>query len=324
MFKVNVYNYGEPEQMRLESAKWDVLSGREVLIRHTAIGVNFIDIYHRQGVYPSPQFPFGLGVEAAGIVEAIGPEVMFFEVGDRVAYAKGGVGAYASHRTIHEENLVMLPPEISDIQAASSLLKGLTAHYLLRRTFVVDETITLLVQAAAGGVGLFLCQWARALGARVIGTVGSQEKAALAYENGCNDVILSREESVVERVRAITCGKGCNIVYDGVGKDTFFSSLDCLIPYGLMVSYGQSSGAIPPFDILELSRRGSLFLTRPTLFDYKKDYKEYVNSAEELFGLMISGYIKEHVYAQYPLTSVVQAHKELASRQTTGALILIP
>lgn len=324
MYKVSVYEVGAPENMRFEAMELRRPVGREVLIRHTAIGVNFIDIYHCQGLYSAGDLPFSLGVEAVGVIEAIGDEVMFYEVGDRVGYVKGGLGSYATHRLIQEENLVMLPPEISDVQAASSLLKGLTAHYLLRRTFVVDNSITMLVQAAAGGVGLFLSQWARYLGAKVIGTVGSTEKARLAHANGCNEVILYREENVSERVRVLTAGNGCNIVYDGVGKDTFFSSLDCLMPYGLMVSYGQSSGAIPPFDILELSRRGSLYLTRPTLFDYKKDFQEYTQSAEEFFGLMINGIIKEHIYAQYPLSSVVEAHRDLLSRKTHGALVLIP
>ena len=322
--KISVLNAGGVENMVISPLEFQFPQGREVLIRHTAIGINFIDIYHRTGLYPVANGQFGLGVEAAGVVEAVGADVEFLMVGDRVAYAKGGVGAYATHRLIHEENVVMLPPEISDIQAAALMLKGLTAHYLLRRCFVVDQRVCVLIQAAAGGVGLLLSQWANALGAAVIGTVGSREKAELALLNGCHHVILYRDEDVAIRVRELTNGKGCNLVYDGVGKDTFFSSLDCLMPYGLMISYGQSSGAIPPFDILELSKRGSLFLTRPTLFDYCKDYRDYVAASEDLFEMVKLGLVKEHVHAIYPLEEVAQAHRDLESRKTSGSLILIP
>jgi NADPH2:quinone reductase len=322
--KVEIHVSGGVDQIGFVPMELVQPSGRDVLVRHTAIGVNYIDVYHRNGLYGLGGFPHGLGVEAAGVVEAVGEDVEYLMVGDRVVYAKGGVGAYATHRVLHEENLVMLPPEISDIQAAALMLKGLTAHYLLRRTFVVDERVIILVQAAAGGVGLLLCQWANALGAGVIGTVGSAEKAELVLANGCHHAVLYREEDVATRVRELTEGKGCNVVYDGVGKDTFFSSLDSLVPYGLMVSYGQSSGAIPPFDLLELSKRGSLFLTRPTLFDYKKDFKEYVSSAEELFEMVRLGYVKEHIHAVYSLEDVAQAHADLESRKTTGSLILVP
>lgn len=322
--KISVFECGGVEKMVFTPFEPEKPHGKQVLVRHTAIGVNFIDIYHRRGFYPRPEEVFGLGGEAAGVVEAVGTEVEYLMVGDRVVYAKGGIGAYATHRLMDEEDLVMLPPEITDIQAAALMLKGLTAHYLVRKTFEVHERMVVLVQAAAGGVGLLLSQWVRGLGAGVIGVVGSEEKKALASEAGCHHVFTQTDDDVVAQVRELTAGKGVNLVYDGVGKDTFYQSLDCLMRFGLLVSYGQSSGAIPAFDVLELSRRGSLFLTRPTLYDYIADYKDYTANAEELFAVVKAGYIKKHIHAVYPLEEVAQAHLDLESRKTTGALVLVP
>ena len=322
---IRFYQAGDENQMVYEENQpTPEPKGREVLIRHTAIGVNFIDVYHRSGFYSVSTLPSTLGVEAVGVVEAIGDDVQFYMVGDRVGYCKGGVGAYASHRVIDETNLVMLPPEISDEEAAAILLKGNTAHYLVRRTYFLSEGATVLIQAGAGGTGLMLIQWAKALGAKVITTVGSREKEALVRAAGADHVILYREQDVAKAVEEITEGKKCNVAYDGVGKDTFYSSLDSLMPFGLMVSFGQSSGAIPDFNISELAKRGSLFLTRPSLFDYKKDFSEYVNGCEELFQMVIQGYIKPLIGGRYALKDAAQAHRDLASRQTIGSLLLIP
>ncbi len=298
--------------------------GREVLIRHTAIGVNYIDVYYRSGLYGVPSLPSCLGVEAVGVIEAVGDAVQYYMVGDRVGYCKGGLGAYASHRVLDETNLVMLPPEIEDDAAAAVLLKGNTAHYLLRKTIAVSEGANVLVQAGAGGTGLILCQWAKALGATVITTVGTREKEAVVRDAGADHVIFYKEQDVAQTVMDVTEGRKCHVVYDGVGKDTFFSSLDCLMPFGLMVSFGQSSGAIPDFNITELSKRGSLFLTRPSLFDYKKDFSDYVHGCEELFVMVVAGHIKPLIGGRYALKDAAQAHRDLASRKTIGSLVLYP
>ncbi len=298
------------------------LQPHEVLVRHTAVGLNYIDVYHRTGLYPTPPCPFTPGMEAAGVIERCGSAVEFFVPGDRVAYCKGPLGAYSRYRAIHEENLVKIPEGISDEYAAASLLKGLTAHYLLRRTFDVRPGFTLLVHAAAGGVGLLLCQWAALLGARVIGLTSSEEKAALAKAHGAAEVVLYKE-NWVERARALTDGKGCNVVYDSVGKDTFLPSLDCLVPFGLIVSYGQSSGPVEPFDISLLSKKGSLFLTRPTLLDYKRDRTEYILGAGEFFDLVLKG-MKITVGQTFYLSDAETAHRELEGRNTKGSTILYP
>lgn len=319
---IRVYHHGGPEQLKWEETPRPQPREKEVLIRHEAIGLNFIDVYHRTGLYPSP-LPFTPGSEGAGLVEAVGPGVEFFSVGDRVAYAKGPLGSYSLYRTIGEENLVKIPEGISSEYAAASLLKGLTAHYLLRRTFDVRPGFTILVHAAAGGTGLILCQWAKALGARVIGATSSLEKAELAKAAGADEV-LHYSEDWVARLRELTGGKGCNVVYDSVGKDTFLKSLDCLAPFGLMVSFGQSSGPVPPFDISLLVQKGSLYLTRPSLKDYKMDRKEYILGAGEFFDLMLKGIIKITIGQSFYLSDASSAHRDLESRKTTGSTILIP
>lgn len=322
---IRMYAYGDESVLRYEDmALPNALTGNQILVRHTAIGVNYIDIYYRTGLYPVPSLPCTLGVEAVGVIEAVGPDVQYYMVGDRVGYCKGGLGAYSAHRMTEEQNLIMLPAEIDDQVAAALLLKGSTAHYLLRRTFALAAGATALIQAGAGGTGLILCQWAKVIGATVIATVGSREKEALVREHGADHVILYKEEDVAQRVNEITDGKKCNVVYDGVGKDTFMASLDSLMPFGLMVSFGQSSGPIPPFSISELAKRGSLFLTRPNLFDYKKDFGEYVLGCEELFAHVIQGNIRANISGVYSLKDVAHAHRDLQSRKTSGALILIP
>ncbi|MGE5475296.1 MAG: quinone oxidoreductase family protein [Bacteroidales bacterium] len=320
---IRIYETGGPEVMRWE----DVPDGRpgpgEALVRHTAVGVNFIDVYHRTGLYPVP-LPNGLGLEAAGVVEAVGDGVVDLQPGDRVAYAGGPVGAYAERRVIPADRLVPLPHTISDVQAAGMMLKGMTAQYLLRRTFPVAAGDTILVHAAAGGVGLILCQWAKHLGATVIGTVGSEEKAALAKAHGCDHPILYKSEDFAARVRALTNGEGVPVVYDGVGADTFMGSLDCLRPLGMMVSFGQSSGKIPPVDLGILSAKGSLFLTRPTLMTYTAKRPDLIASAAELFDVVKHGFVTIEVGRTRPLSEAADAHRELTARQTTGSTVLLP
>lgn len=294
----------------------------EVRLRHTAIGLNFIDVYHRTGLYPVP-LPCTPGLEAAGVVEEAGPNTSLHP-GDRVAYGRGPLGAYAERRNIAESECVQLPASISDEAGASVMLKGLTAWYLLHQTFPVKRGDTMLIHAAAGGVGLILTQWAKRLGARVIGTVGSDEKAVQAKAAGCDEIILYRRENTAERVRKLTDGHGVDVVYDAVGKDTFISSLDSLKPLGLMVSYGQASGAIPPFDLLELSKRGSLFVTRPSLMDYMRDTATYRKAATALLREVGAGTITISTEQQFPLRDAAAAHRALEARQTVGSTVLIP
>ena len=293
----------------------------EVRVRHHAVGVNFIDTYHRGGLYPVP-LPSGLGSEAAGVVEAVGEGVTQLRAGDRVAYAGGPLGAYAESRVMPAAPLLKLPDGIGFDTAAAMMLKGLTAQYLLRQTFVVQPGQTILLHAAAGGVGLIAAQWARALGAIVIGTVGSDDKAELARAHGCAHVINYRRENVVERVREITGGRGVPVVYDGVGKDTFFASLDCLAPRGLLVSYGNASGAVPPFALLELSNRGSLYVTRPTLVHYTATRDALEAAAAELFDVVASGAVRIEIAQCYPLADAAIAHADLQARRTTGSIVL--
>lgn len=293
----------------------------EVRVRHHAVGVNFIDTYHRGGLYPVP-LPSGLGSEAAGVVEAVGEGVTQLRAGDRVAYAGGPLGAYAESRVMPAAPLLKLPDGIGFDTAAAMMLKGLTAQYLLRQTFVVQPGQTILLHAAAGGVGLIAAQWARALGAIVIGTVGSDDKAELARAHGCAHVINYRRENVVERVREITGGRGVPVVYDGVGKDTFFASLDCLAPRGLLVSYGNASGAVPPFALLELSNRGSLYVTRPTLVHYTATRDALEAAAAELFDAVASGVVRIEIAQRYPLADAAIAHADLQARRTTGSIVL--
>jgi NADPH2:quinone reductase len=295
----------------------------EVQLRHTAIGLNYIDVYDRTGLYPMP-LPGILGREAAGVVTALGRGVRGLRIGDRVAYVHNQPGTYCELRNVPAAKLVKLPKAISDEQAAALMLKGLTAHYLLRRTYRVKRGDWVLVHAAAGGVGLLLTQWARALGARVIGVVGNDTKAALAKRHGCQHVLITGRDAVVTRVRELTKGAGVAVVYDSVGKDTFMESLDCLRPLGMMVSYGNASGPPPAISPLELSKRGSLFLTRPSLFAYIASRSELEAAARELFAVVKSGKVRIRIGQRYPLERAADAHRDLEARRTTGSTVLIP
>jgi NADPH:quinone reductase len=321
---VRIHAPGGPEVLRLEDVELATPGPGEALVRHTAIGVNFIDVYHRTGLYPVPGLPAVLGVEAAGVVESIGPGVTAVEVGARVAYAGGAIGAYAERGLVPAERLVPLPASISDEQAAAMMLKGLTAQYLLRRTHRVKRGETILFHAAAGGVGLIACQWAKHLGATVIGTAGSDAKAALARENGCEHVIVYTREHFPERVRALTGGAGVPVVYDSVGQATFEGSLDCLAPLGLMVSFGNASGPVPPVNLAMLAMKGSLFVTRPTLVTYTAKREDLVAAAMELFAVVESGAVSVRINHRYALAEAATAHRALEARETTGSIILIP
>jgi len=320
---IRIHETGGPEVLRWEEVELGEPGPGEVRLRQTAVGLNFIDTYHRSGLYPLPSLPAVLGREAAGTVEAVGPGVAGLAVGNRVAYALEA-GAYSEQRVIAADRVVRLPPEIDDRQAAAMMLKGLTAHYLLRRTYRVEPGDTVLIHAAAGGVGLIACQWAKRLGATVIGTVGSPEKAELARAHGCDHPILYREQDFVARVRELTGGRGVPVVYDSVGVTTFERSLDCLQPLGLMVSFGQSSGPIPPVNIGILSAKGSLYLTRPTLASYIAHREDLEAAAEELFEAVRSGAVSVRVGRTYPLRETAQAHRDLEGRKTTGSVVLLP
>lgn len=313
---------GGSDVLKLETVELPAPAQGEVRLRHTAIGVNFIDTYHRSGLYPVP-LPSGLGREAAGVVDAVGEGVTAFKVGDRVATASGPLGMYAQASNIAAKELVKLPAGISDEVAAAAMLKGLTAWYLLHETYKVRRGETILVHSAAGGVGLILCQWGKALGANVIGTVGSQAKAQLARDAGASHVLLLAD-GWEKKVREIMGGEGLPVVYDSVGKDTFEASLNCLQPRGLMVSFGNSSGAVPPFSPGILSAKGSLYLTRPTLFHYIATRPELERGAAELFAVMQSGAVKVEVRQRFPLADAKAAHDALESRRTTGATVLLP
>jgi NADPH2:quinone reductase len=295
----------------------------QVSLRHTAIGLNYIDVYHRSGLYPVA-LPCIPGLEGVGVIDAIGPNVTALRPGDRVAYGRGPLGAYAERRIIGEAECVHVPDNVSDDIAASVMLKGLTAWYLLHQTFPIAKGDTILVHAAAGGVGLILSQWAKKLGALVIGTVGSSEKADLARKYGCDAVILYRQENVAQRVKSLTDNRGVDVVYDAVGKATFFASLDSLKPQGMMVSYGQASGDIPPFDLKELAKRGSLFITRPSLMDYMKSDAIYRRAANDLLRRVATADILVHPPKQFPLKDAAAAHRALEARETIGATVLIP
>ena len=320
---IRIHQPGGPEQMRWEEVELPSPGPGEALIRHRAVGLNFIDVYHRTGLYPAP-LPAVLGLEAAGVVEAIGPGVEDLTPGQRVAYASPPLGAYAERRVIPADRLVALPDAISDHQAAGMMLKGMTAQYLLRRTYRVAAGQTILVHAAAGGAGQLICQWANHLGATVIGTVGSEAKAAIARAHGCHHPILYTSEDFVARVKEITGGAGVPVVYDSVGATTFLKSLDCLAPMGMMVSFGQSSGKVEPFDPGLLSAKGSLFLTRPTLMTYTAKRADLVASAKELFEVVGNGAVKIDIGQTYPLSEAAQAHRDLEARRTTGSTLLIP
>ena len=314
---------GGPEVLRWEAVGVGEPGSNEARVRHYAVGLNFIDIYHRTGLYPVP-LPSGIGVEAAGVVDAVGSAVTDLRPGDRVAYAGGPLGAYAEVRNLPADRLVKLPDAIDFKTGAAMMLQGMTAQYLLRRTCPVQAGDTILIHAAAGGVGLIVCQWARALGATVIGTVSSDGKAALAKAHGCDHAIVYSRENFTERVREITGGKGVRVVYDSIGKDTFTGSLDCLRPLGMMVSFGNASGPVPPFDTAELAKRGSLFLTRPTLFTYTAQRSDLLATAGELFAMVASGKVRIEVNQTCALKDAAQAQADLAARKTTGSTVLLP
>jgi len=318
---IRIHEHGGPEVLRWERVEVGEPGPGELRIRQTAVGLNFIDVYHRTGLYPVGALPAVLGREAAGVVEAVGPGVAGFAPGDRVAYPMEA-GAYCEARCVRAAALVRLPDAIDDVLAAAAMLKGLTAWYLLRRTYRVRAGDTVLIHAAAGGVGLIACQWARKLGATVIGTVGDAAKADLARAHGCDHAVLYRDEDVVARVREITGGRGVPVVYDSVGRDTLERSLDCLAPRGLLVSFGQSSGSPPPLDLQGLSRRGSLYATRPTLATYIADRAEYEEGAAELFDVLASGAVRVRVGATRPLSETAHAHRDLEARRTTGSTVL--
>lgn len=309
--------------MRFEDVDVAAPNEGEVQVRHTSIGLNYIDVYDRSGLYPMPM-PAGLGREGAGVVTAIGRKVKDFKVGDRVAYVHTVTGSYSELRNLPAARLVKLPRSISDEQAAAIMLKGLTAEYLLRRTYRVQRGDWILVHAAVGGVGLLLSQWGKALGARVIGVVGSEAKAALAKKNGCKHVLVMGRDPLVAKVKEITKGAGVKVVYDSVGKDTFFDSLDCLAPLGMMVSYGNASGPPPSISPLELSKRGSLFLTRPSLFAYIAKREDLDAAAKALFSMISSKKVRLHIGQRYALADAAQAHRDLEARKTTGSTVLVP
>ena len=322
MRAIRIHEVGGPETMRLEDIELPPPGPGEVRIRHRAIGLNYIDVYYRTGLYPVAS-PFTPGSEGAGDVVAVGRAVKDFKVGDRVAYVTR-TGAYAEEANIDANLLVRLPKAISYETAAASMLKGLTAQYLLRQTYRVKKGDVILVHAAAGGVGLILCQWGKALGATVIGTVGSPEKAALAKKAGAAQTILYREEDFVARVAQITKGAKCHVVYDGIGKATFPGSLDCLRPFGVFASYGSASGPIESFNIGLLAQKGSLFASRPTLFTFLADRARYERMARDLFSVLRSGAVKVKVGARLPLAEVARAHAALEGRETTGSTVFLP
>jgi NADPH2:quinone reductase len=319
---IRIQQTGGPEVLRLEDVTLGALGAGEARVRQTAIGVNYVDVYHRTGVYPLP-LPTGIGVEAAGVVEEVGAGVEHVRPGDRVAYVSSP-GAYADARVLPAERLVKLPPEISDQTAAGAMLKGLTVQALVRRTYPVKAGETVLVHAAAGGVGTIMVQWLKTLGATVIATVGTDEKAKVARAHGADHVIVYTRERFAERVREITGGAGVPVVYDSVGKATWEGSLDALRPFGLMVTFGNASGTVPPFDVGVLGRKGSLYLTRPTVFGYIAKREDLERGAAELFEVIRSGKVKIEVTRTFPLAQVAEAHRALESRATTGSLVLVP
>ena len=321
---MQIYETGGPEVLRWEEVRLQAPAEGEVLLRQTAVGVNFVDIYLRNGTYPTPSLPFIDGQEACGVVAEVGPGVSEFKPGDRVAYGNGAIGAYAEERLVRANRLILVPDNLTDTAVAAMMLKGLTVQYLLRSTYRVQSGETILIHAAAGGVGLIACQWAKHLGATVIGTVGTEEKARLAAEYGCDFPIIYTKENFVERVHEITDDVGVPVVYDSVGKETFMQSLDCLAPHGVLVSFGQSSGVVPPLDVRVLSEKGSLFLTRPTLNTYAKERAALVDMSRELFDVVGSGAVKVEVRQTFALKEAVEAHRALEGRLTTGSTVLLP
>jgi NADPH:quinone reductase len=319
---IRIHETGGPEVLRLESIELPPPGAGQVRVRHTASGVNFVDIHQRSGRYPLQGLPVVLGMEGAGVVEAVGPGVQGFHPGERVAYAAHAPGSYAQAMNVPAGHLVHLPDDIPDVQAAAMMVKGLTAQYLLRQTYRVGPGETILVHAAAGGVGLILCQWAKTLGATVIGTVSSDAKAEIARAHGCDHPIVYTREPFAERVRALSGGAGLPVVYDSVGKDTFEDSLRCLRPCGLLASFGTASGPIPPFDLFRLNRMGSLFVTSASLYTYTARPEVLRRSAEELFAVVRSGQVRVEVNRTLPLAQAAEAHRLLQSRQTTGSMVL--
>jgi NADPH:quinone reductase len=317
---IRFHKTGGPEVLVWEDVEIGKPGPGQARLRQTAVGLNYVDTYFRAGVYPT-QMPSGLGTEGAGVVEEIGPGVTDVKIGDRVAYAGGPLGAYAEARLIPADRLIVLPPSITDRQGAAMMLQGLTVQYLIRRTYRVQKGDTILIHAAAGGIGLILCQWAKHLGATVIGTVSTDAKAELAKANGCHHPIVYTREDFVGRVKDITGGKLLPVVYDSVGKDTFMKSLDCLRPLGLMVSFGQASGKVEPFDAGILAAKGSLYLTRPTLNTYAAKREDLVAAAKELFDVVASGAVKITVNQTYALKDAAQAHRDLEGRKTTGSTV---
>jgi NADPH2:quinone reductase len=320
---VRIHQHGGPEVLTYEPVEVGAPGRGELRVRHTAIGLNFIDVYDRTGLYPTA-LPVTLGREAAGVVTQVGRGVRGLAEGDRVAYVLNVPGAYVEERVVPADRMVKVPPEVSDAQAAASMLKGLTAQYLLRQTYRVRRGDAIVVHAAAGGVGLLAVQWARHLGAEVIAVTGSEAKAAMAREHGAHHALLQEGADLAERVREITRGRGVPVVYDSVGRDTFTASLDCLRPRGLMVSYGNASGPVPPVAPLELAKRGSLYLTRPTLFHYIATRRELERAAAELFDVIGSGAVKVRIGQTFSLADAALAHRELEARRTTGSTVLVP
>ncbi len=322
-FAIRFHQTGGPEVLRWEEVAVGDPAPGEARVRHEAVGLNFIDTYHRTGLYPMP-LPSGIGLEGAGVVEAVGEGVNDVRPGDRVAYAGGPVGAYSQVRCLPAHRLLKLPQTIDCRTGAAMMLQGLTSAYLLRRTYCVQPGDTVLIHAVAGGVGLIACQWAKALGATVIGTVSTEAKAELARQHGCDHVIFYTRENIVQRVRAVTGGEGVAVVYDGVGKDTFMASLDCLRPRGMMATFGNASGAVPPFDPLLLTQKGSLFLTRPKLADYTTKREELLALGDELFDVVQRGKVRIEVNQTYALADAASAHRDLEARKTTGSTIFLP
>jgi NADPH2:quinone reductase len=320
---IRIHATGGPEVLQMDDVTLPPPGPGEALVRHTAIGVNFIDTYHRGGLYPLP-LPSGIGGEAAGVIQALGSGVADLSVGQRVAYCTAPPGSYSEARVLPADKLVPLPDGVSDRDAAGLMLKGLTVQYLFRQTFPLKGGETILFHAAAGGVGLIACQWAKALGVRMIGTVSSDEKAALARAHGCAETIVYTREDFVARVRELTAGAGVPVVYDSIGKDTFPASLDCLAPRGLFVSFGNASGPVAAFNLGILAQKGSLFATRPTLFGYAGKRSDLLAMAGDLFSMVAAGKVKADVRQTFPLAEAADAHRALESRGTTGATLLIP
>ena len=321
---IRIHEQGGPEVLRYEDVELPPLRAGEARVRHKAIGLNFIDTYHRSGLYALPALPSGLGMEAAGVIEALAPDVDTLRVGQRVAYAGGPPGAYAELRHIEARHLVPLPEGIDEESAAAALLKGMTVEYLIHRTYAVQPGQHVVWHAAAGGVGLLACQWLRAKGAIVIGTVGSAAKAELASSHGCHHPVVLGEHDLREVVRSLTQGRGVDVVYDSIGRDTFDLSLDCLAKRGMLVGFGNASGKPEPFDPLRLAQKGSLYLTRPTLMDYTASREELLHSAATLFDAIERDLITVHIAQRWPLAHAADAHRALEARQTRGSSLLLP